>query len=130
MQHSWGMRQKALQMLANHTESWLALRRRELGKLKQTEGAAPGRAHRTHSSMRVATWRSTMTALSGYAPTADSPESISASARWRTTSEMSATCRARHKACERRTLGMRLCRDNICYSFQRPKATGRLLRRA
>ena len=54
-----------------------------------------GATHRTHSSMRVATWRSTLTALSGYAPTADSPDSISASARCRTTSEMSATCARR-----------------------------------
>jgi hypothetical protein len=41
--------------------------------------------------MRVATARSTPTAFSGYAPAADSPDSISASARCRTTSAMSAT---------------------------------------
>ena len=51
------------------------------------------RAYRHHSSMRVATARSTPMALSGYAPAALSPESMSASARCRTTSEMSATCR-------------------------------------
>ena len=49
-------------------------------------------AYRHHSSMRVATARSTPMALSGYAPAALSPESMSASARCLTTSEMSATC--------------------------------------
>lgn len=42
--------------------------------------------------MRVDTCRSTPSAFSGYAPIADSPLSISASARCRTTSAMSATC--------------------------------------
>jgi hypothetical protein len=49
-------------------------------------------AHLHHSSMRVDTCRSTPSAFSGYAPMADSPLSISASARCRTTSAMSATC--------------------------------------
>ena len=49
-------------------------------------------AHLHHSSIWVATERRTLTALSGKAPAADSPDSMRASARCLTTSAMSATC--------------------------------------
>lgn len=53
--------------------------------------AAPNFSSRPHCSIRPATERRTARALAGWAPIADSPESIRASARWRTTSATSAT---------------------------------------